>query len=604
LEIIFTDVRLLPKGISMEFRHSKLKIVPLTACLMAWVAGSSFAGVSKVIQERYRSNYENKALFLKSPIFAEKQYVYISGQTFRSEPALTGTPRFKVGDQVRVLGLDFGGDEIKFKLGPIAGAGIVELIFKFDSALQENFPNSGVFDAALAATFTEGLKYTELDDAKRTFVEQEFERAAREIATTSGTSRDTVLKYVAPRLPAYQDALHEIDSLQNRNQELGKQITQSQSENRKLESESRGQQAEIVRLRSQAASLQEKIDSSSSQLTRLGEDLRNAKGVSQNYQRELANLQRSLKIRVDTSRDLPSQIAELGQAMQKIQRDNDDLQGENGSLRANLEKAQGDDARLSGENQDLKNSVRQMKDMIATLTSKEDSLARQYILLKQAKDNLENVTLSIANLSTRLVEEKTAAGVQSGRINVFVGNILLGAFIWSFPERLNADQEKSGTASFAMESIDYVRVTPAERHVLQSLGERLKFRANLVSRTDTLEVKPAKDSSLQEVGERDRAEWNWRLVNRGSQDGRFLLAVQLVNKNGDEIPLIQSEPLILSTNLVRAARSYLQPIPIGLGAVLGSLIVCIAGLFRRSRRAATARAGSLQDQPYSGRKQL
>ncbi|MGA2261002.1 MAG: hypothetical protein ABSH28_06170 [Acidobacteriota bacterium] len=588
----------------MKPRHFQVKIVLLAASLLAWgVSSFPFAGVSRVIQERYRGSYENKALFLKLPIFSDKQYVYITGQGFRHDLAPGATPRFKVGDQLRVLGIDFSGDEIKFKLGEIAGQGVVELIFKFSAPLQEDFPNSSVFDKALGATFTEGLRYTELDDAKRAYVEQEFDRAARDIATTSGTNRDTVLKYVAPLLPAYQDATHEIENLQTRIQDLSKQIDKSQADNRKLESESKSQQAENVRLRNQAASLQEKIDNSTSQLSRLGEDLRSAKGVSQSYQRELTNLQRSLKIRIDPGRDLASQIAELGQVMQKIQKENDDLQGEIGSLHANLEKEQADNAKLSSEKQDLENSVRQKEETIKTLTSKEDSLAHQYFLLKQTKDNLENVSLSISNLHTRVVDEKTEAGVQSGRINAYLGEILIGSFEWRFPERLNANEETDAEAYFATESIDTVRLTSAERQILQSLGERLKLRVSLVSRSDSLEVKPEKEGSLQEIGERDRATWRWHLTNRGTRDSRLLLAAQLVNKNGDDIPLIQAEQLVSSSNLVRQVRNYLQPISLGLGAVLGSLLVCITGLFRRVRHGSPAKERS-SPEPFAGRKQL
>lgn len=585
-------------------RRSRSKLILLTACLLAWGAGAAYAGVSRVIQERYRSNYENKAFFLKIPIFADRQYVYITGQSFRQDQELSGAPRFKVGDQLRVLGIDFGGDEIKFKLGAIANPAIVELIYKFDSPLQENFPNSAVFDKALGATFTEGLKYTDIDDAKRAYVEQEFDRAAREIATTSGTNKDTVLKYVAPQVPAYQDALREIENLQNRNQDLGKQVAQSQAENRKLESESKNQQSEIARLRTQAAGLQEKIDNSTSQVLKLGDDLRNARGVSQSYQRELANLQRSLRIRVDTNRDLASQIAELGQVMQKIQKDNEDLQGENGSLHANLEKEQADNARLTTENQDLQNTVRQKEATIKTLTSKEDSLARQYFMLMQTKENLENVTLSVANLNTRLVGEKAESGVQSGKIDAYLGDILIGSFEWRLPERLSPNQGKNGEAYFSTESVDYVRVTPAERHILQSLGERLKLRVSLISRSDSMEVKPEKEAALQEIGERDRATWRWNIFNRGSQDSRLLLSAHLINKNGDEIPLIQAEQLVSSSNLVRQVRNYLQPIPLALGAVLGSLLMLIAGLFRRVSHGRAAKQEPLAESPYGGRKQL
>ncbi len=588
----------------MKSRRYQTKIVMFVAFLGAvGMYSFPYAGVSRVIQERYRSNYENKALFLKEPIFFEKQYVYIAGQNFRHDQVPSGTPRFKVGDQLRVLGIDFGGDEIKFKLGPIAGTGMVEIIFKFDSPLQENFPNSGVFDKALAATFTEGLKYTELEDAKRSFIEQEFDRAARDIATTSGTNRETVLKYVAPLLPAYQDQIHEIENLQNRNQDLTKQVERSQAENRKLESESKSQQGEIARLRTQASSLQEKIDGSASQLSKLGDDLRSAKGVSQSYQRELANLQRSLKIKIDTSRDLAAQIAELGQVMQKIQKENDDLQSENGSLHTNLEKEQTENNRRAGEIQDLQTAVRQKDDTIKTLTSKEDSLAHQYFLLRQAKDNLENIALSISNLNTRVVDEKTEAGIQSGKINVFLGNNLLGELAWRLPERLNADEDTSAEANFATESIDNVRLTATERLIRQSLGERLKLRVNLVSRSDSMEVKSEKQDSLQEIGERDRAAWRWRLSNRGTQDSRLVLSARLVNKNGDEFPLTQTEQVVLSSNLVRQVRNYLQPISLALGAVVGALLMLITGLFRRVRHTSPAKIHAAPDS-YAGKKQL
>jgi len=245
-----------------------------------------------------------------------------------------------------------------------------------------------------------------------------------------------------------------------------------------------------------------------------------------------------------------------------------------------------------------------MKETIATLTSKEDSLARQYILLKQERDNLENVSLTVSNLNTRLAEVKTEDGIQSGRIHAYLGNVLLGSFEWRLPESLNADREQGGEASFSMESIDYVRVTPAERQLLQSLGDRVKLRVNLSSRTDTLEVTPAKEGLLQEIGERDRAVWNWSLRNRGSQDGRLLLEARLVNKNGDEIPLIQTEPLIASSNLVRQVRSYLMPIPLILGAVLGSLLMGIVGLFRRAHRAVPGKPDATREAQYGGRKQL
>jgi hypothetical protein len=338
-------------------------------------------------------------------------------------------------------------------------------------------------------------------------------------------------------------------------------------------------------------------------LTRLGDDLRSAKGVSQTYQRELANLQRSLKIKVDASRDLAVQIAELGQVMQRIQKDNGDLQAENGTLHADLEKAQSEGAKLADEVLDLQNSVRQKEDTIKTLTSKEDSLAHQYLLLKQAKDNLENITLAVANLTTRIVEEKNEGGVQAGKLNAFLGNNLLGSFTWRLPERLDADKEADAEVQFDSESIDNVRLTAAERRIRQSLGERLKWRVSLVSAGDGMEINPEKQESLQEVGERDRAAWRWRLANRGAQDSQLLLSVRLVNKNGDEIPLTQTERVVLSSNLVRQVRNYLQPISLSVGAVLGALLMLVTGLFRRVKHSGPAKDPTIA-RTFHGKKQL
>ena len=54
-------------------------------------------------------------------------------------------------------------------------------------------------------------------------------------------------------LPAYQDAVRELDSLRKRNQEQAAQIDRLQGENRTLASDLRSQQNEVARLRTLSA---------------------------------------------------------------------------------------------------------------------------------------------------------------------------------------------------------------------------------------------------------------------------------------------------------------------------------------------------------------
>jgi predicted nuclease with TOPRIM domain len=582
----------------------------LFAAFAALILGHhGFAGVSRAIQDKYRQKYDNKAMFLRTPLFSEKQYVYLHGKQINpDEGPNSGPARYKVGDQVRVIGVDFGGDEIKFKISAIKGAGLAEVIFKFDSGLLDSFPNSDVFEKAVDATFTEGLKYSDLEDAKRDYIADQFERAVRDTASVSATSRESVLKNIAPLVPAYQEAQKDLENLKGRNQELSSQLSQSQTDNRKLEAESRTQQAEIVHLRSANAALQEKIDTSTNQLTRLGDDLRSAQGKTQGYQKELANLQKTLNIKVDTRGDLAQQIGELGQAMRKIQKDNETLEGQNGALRSNVEKLESDKARLSSELDDVKASNSQMKETIGTLTSKEDSLARQYLDLKRVKENLDNVLLSIDNLNIRTTDEKTEGGLSLGRAGVLLKNILIGTIEWSLPEHLSHNEQQAGQFTFTTESIDYVKVSSDERRILRSMGERFKMQVGLSSNLPTIEVKPEKDDAIQEVGERDKATWRWRIFNSGTQDSHLTLEARLINRNSDDIRLFRHEQLVTASSVARQVRGYLQPIPIAVGAVIGFLLFGIAGIFRKAKRTdkGTPRrpARHAEPPPYTDQKQL
>jgi len=448
------------------------------------------------------------------------------------------------------------------------------------------------------------MKFSDVDEAKRGYVEDQFERVLRDLVTTSGTSREFVLKSMAAKLPGYQDALRDVENLKGKNQELSGQLGQAQSDNRRLETEVRQQQAEINRLRSSMAALQEKIDSSSSQLARLGEDLKTSRGMTQTYQSQLANLQRSLNLKVDQNRDLAGQISDLAAATKKLQKDNEALESQGAALRKELEGERNANKRLSGEVEDLKASNQKLNETIATLTSKEDSLARQYLDVKLSKENLENARRGLENLSTRVLEEKREGGMRYRKAQLLLREIPLGTLELKIPERLSPGERKSAELVFATDSIDYVRVSPDERQILRSLGEKLKLQAKLSSPASTMQIKSDRNEAAQELGERDRATWRWDIDNRGTEDTRLELDVALVNRNADPIPLVREEHLIASSSLVRQARDYLQPIPMALGAVLGFLLFGIVGVFRKGKRPVEVHKGRTSATPYIQQKQL
>jgi peptidoglycan hydrolase CwlO-like protein len=563
----------------MKKSELRIRILWLTlAALFSAIEG--FGGVSRAIQDQYRKEYENKAMFLKIPIYAEKQTIAISGQSFRVDPG-SGLTRYKVGDQLRVLAVDFSGEEVKFRMGGIAAAGMVELIFRFDVALQEGFPNKDVFDRALHSVLTEGLKYTDIDDAKESFVKEQFDRSVKDIAASASTNRETVLKTIAPFLPAYQEAQRDLENLRSRIQDVSGQLSQSQSENRKLESDARAQQTELSRLKNLNAALQDKLDSYTSQLSKLGNEVKDAKGNTQG---------------------LNAQIADLGQSMKKLQKDNQALANQIGTLRSNLEAQQATNARLVSDNEELKAGNHKLQTRLSELTSKGDSLAKRYVDLGNDRDKLDDYVKAVRALRTQLVQESTEDGVYLGRANIFLNSVLLGSLDWRIPVSLSRDQVAGGDANFTSESIDYVRVTPEERHILKSLGDKLKIVISLTSNSDSMIVSGEENKGIREVGERDHSAWKWNIGNKGTRDARLLLTARLINKDSREISLLQHEPSVGASNALRKVRGYLQPIPLIAGIIIGFVFFGIVGIFRKPK----SRADRLADPPapYVGKKRL
>jgi hypothetical protein len=177
---------------------------------------------------------------------------------------------------------------------------------------------------------------------------------------------------------------------------------------------------------------------------------------------------------------------------------------------------------------------------------------------------------------------------------------------WRIPDSLSRGQEKTGQVDFTTESVNYVRLSPEERQILRTLGDRLKLKLQLVSEGDSIQVTPEKADAVQEIGERDRATWRWKIANRGARDSRVFLSARLVNKNSDEIPLLDAGHLVKSATVGRQFRDYLQPIPLAIGTLIGFLVFGIFSLlFRRgSEHPRKHRLSSPESPTYVGQKKL
>ncbi|HSW39607.1 MAG TPA: hypothetical protein VLL97_08970 [Acidobacteriota bacterium] len=590
-------------------RNHSLRFALLTVFILSLTV-SGYARISRVLQDQYRRDYEHKAMVLKIPVYGDRQNIAISGNRHQIEPG-AGTPRFRIGDQLRVLQLDFGRDEIRFRMGAVSGADTIELIFKFAENLLEEFPNRAVFDRALQSVLMERLTYSEIEDARTIFIKDQFEQSLHNLAGSAAISRDAVLTQITTQIPAYQEARKEITTLKENLQSITRQLAAMQSQNQRLESEMKSQQTEAARLRSSHAAMQEKIDASAAQITKLGSDLREARGAAQEYQREFSAIQRSLNLELDSNKDLTKQIAEFGRFLKKLQADNDSLEKRLQEAQTGLEAQKTANTRLSGDNEELKSANSKLQQTIKTLSSKEDSLAKQYITLREEKDKLHDFSRSVELLHSRLVEEKSEYGIHRGKSDVYMNEILLGSISWSIPTSISRGQSNNARAEFTAAPIDPVQASPEERDLLRTFGGRLRVRFELASGAGSLAITPEQNDGPMEIAERETAAWQWKIDNGGTRDSRLLLTAHLINRNADEIPLLRREQDVIASTIVRRIRNYLQPVPLAAGALLGFLLFGIVGIFRRpgkqrpsAGKPPVSRPTPPSAHPHSGTKQL
>ena len=557
------------------------------------------AGVARAIQNSYRQKYENKALFLRYPLFAEVQLLSIRGGSFRWQQAYTpNSPRFKVGDRVRILKLDFGGDQIKVKLSSISGTLPSEIIYKFDQSLREDFPNKGTFEAALEATFTED-SYSDLEQSKRSYAGGQFERLVGEIVRATGSKREEVLQSMARQNPAHQDALRDVENVQKRLSELSERLSKAQRDNEVLTKE-RNQQ------RLQGSDLQQKVSQNEAEISQLRKNLQVSEGKRGTYQSELTSLQRSLNLKVDVNRGLESQVGGLNAALGKLKSDKQALETQAVSLKEKLAGQEKVNSRLSGEIENLKTSSRKMQSTIRTLTSGKDSIAGKYVELTKIRERLEGFRDSVQKISVRTVQERSEEAVSHARISLFLSETHLGDFEIQIPEYLGTGESKPATAHFHRESVDTVKLSKEDRELYQSLGEKVRLEATLKASAEFMEATSETDELTRQVAEREDAGWQWSILNHANEDVRFQFRASLLNSNEDSIPVLEYEKIVLASNIVSRARSYLQPIPIVIGTLLGSLLFGIFGIFRRGRSTGPgiSRPGAGRVSPGVGKKQL
>lgn len=580
---------LLPKGkgirlleMSVPRAYGKLQLLGLFLSLGLWLN----AGVRREVEDWYVQQYENKAMFLKVPIRGEQQMVYVRN----TGPVLdrrTGNLSllFKVGDQVRITKVDFKGGSIRFQIASVDLRRESEIIFQFPQQLREGFPQRASFDAALEATLTEGLSYTDIDSAKEKFIKTEFEHLVQHLARSSNTSIDFVFRTLGEKMPDYRLLKDEANEAKSGLQKVEQALREEMKTHEQVQAQLGRLKRDLNRAETGLAGLRAERDELSEEVKSLRQQIDQLRSSSGDYEHQIKKLVENLNLKEASTESLGKQVQVLNNSINSLRQDRINFSRKLDDANKQLEDLKKRNEKLSEDLKQTQGEKERLWEDFRTLTSNRKGLEAGYIETKREKEALENTALLSSSLRLeRKLEKREQGAFQMAVLYLLTKRV--GTFEIEVPEYPG----KTYRVRFFVDSPDTVKFSAEERKLYEVLGEKFKIETTWQSSSDNLKMVLLNTEAIQDVGSRESVEWLWLFQGQISQPERVSLITYLVNSNGRKIFLGSQDFTLKPGELLVRLRHSISPVSLLAGAVLAIVVFGLVFGFGRRSHSSTQKA--------------
>ncbi len=552
-------------------------IYAFLAVLLVSISGLE-AGVPGEIKDIYIQEYKNKAMFLKIPVRGFRQVVHIADSGPMLDPSNIQPIAFKVGDQVRILEVDFRGDVIRFKVASIDLSRESQIDFTFAVEPDDRFTQRPAFDAALAASFTEGISYTEVDSAKEEFIQGQFDQLISQFAATTGTSPDFVIKTISEKNPEYRAAKAEAAQARTRIQNLEQDLRRESQERKELESQASQVRRELAQSKSALENLTQERNRLTTNTETLRDQVRELQAANRQfeqknreYERQVNDLVKNLDVKSASNMQLGEQVgtltterASLSQKIDQVNTQLSNLRTENQELSENLKSEQSKNSKLDAD--------------LRSLTSDKTSLNARFIETRRQKEILETA----AALSAALHLEKRKEEREEGYFQV--ADLYLNAHkIATFEMPVPRYPEEIYPVKLTLHSPDTVQFTEEERALYQALGEKLQVETTWKSSGSLVKPVLVKGQPLQSIAPRDSARWSWLLQGEPAHSEDITFTAFITDHNGQKIALAPQEFTIYPAGITARLLQAFSPFSLLAGILIGALCLGLVFSLRSSR---------------------
>ena len=491
------------------------------------------AGVSKEVENEYKQQFENKALFLKQPVRGERQTFHLRGQVIVPDTSNLGnTLTFRVGEQVRILEVDFKDSEVEFKVASIDLARRAAIDFDFGQSVSYTFPERPAFDRALAETFTEGLTYNDLDKAKADFVKDQYGRVVNQFADTTGTSTKFVEQTILSAIPEMAQLKKEAQDLRTKLAQTEQDLKEEQNRRQTAEGLAREAKTTLSTVHQNTADLQRRYDEVEAERDRLQGQITSLNGENRKFKEQLDAIARKLDVQMGSNSKLDQQVDKLTQNIDELSSDRTRLSGQVDELNAKVSELTQERAKLTRQLGDAQKKSAKLEGNLRAVTSNRESLEATYLRTKEDKEALERADRLGAGLSLRRPQGgQTEDGVE--RADIYLLSQLIGSLEVQPPK----DPEGIARLVVRTASPNTVQFTDEERTLYEALGSGLKIQPTWRSWSGSLQPVLSSGEAVQVIAPREESDWQWSFRGSPSDNDRLVLDLRILDKDGQSVPL-------------------------------------------------------------------
>jgi predicted nucleic acid-binding Zn-ribbon protein len=564
-----------------------------------------FPRVGREIRDEYVQRFENKAVFLKVPVRGLQQVVHVLDSGAKLDRGNLNQPvSFKVGDQVRIIDVNFRDKMVRFRFSSVDTTREGSLEFRFPTATQQTFRQRENFERSLASSLTEGLSYKELESAKGEFIRGQVKTLVREFATTTNTPDEVVLRTIVEDSPQYQALEREFSQIRQKNQTLDRDVSRLGRASREQRARIADMTVELDRLRTQVRELER--DQNLAARTR-----QSLEGKLKDAQVKMSELLGSLNLKAASNTELDNRMQSLSAGIESARREREKLSEELAQARADLNQREQANSKLTADLKKVRDRNRRLSSELRSLTSNKDSIQSQFLQAKRQSDALEMAS----RLSAGLRLERSFQELE-GRPLEIADLYLLSKRVGRLEIEAPDHPGQICRMKFLMESPDRVEFQEEERVLFDSLGETFKIEPSWSFTGDRLRAVLMEGEPAREAKPREAVEWTWILEGEISEPEQAQLRVLFVNSDDQKISLDPHEFYLTPPGLMFYLIRSFSPVSLGAGVFLGLIFAGVAGLFRRrspskpsrrskpSKRRPTQPAPEKPDREYVIKKRL